>query len=306
MASLVAFFEAPSRAFVDGCKKEQLIKIAQHYSIEVSANNRKDDLKQIILSALVQQGILQESVLGAAESMSIPVSAPPMTQMSGFSFEQQKEMLVMQLELEKLRQQDRDKDRRLECEKFLELEKIRHSTERMKLELEHSKLQLIMEGKLSCPESDPGSSALGGVDIISDLRLVPKFNERDPDIFFILFERIAEAGCWSDANKVLLLQCVLTGRAQEAYSAICGEANLGYEMIKSAVLKSYDLVPEAYRQKFRNWVKGNQQSNVEFVRDLTSHFKRWCTAANVNNFDDLGELIVLEQYTSTAYCYVCE
>ena len=98
---------------------------------------------------------------------------------------------------------------------------------------------------------------------------------------------------------MLLLQCVLTGRAQEAYSAICGEANLGYDRIKSAVLKSYDLVPEAYRQKFRNWVKGDQQSNVEFVHDLTSHFKRWCAAANVNNFDDLGELIVLQQFKNT-------
>lgn len=37
-------------------------------------------------------------------------------------------------------------------------------------------------------------------------------------------------------------------RAQEAYSAVCGEENLHLEAVKAAVLKSYELVPEANRQ----------------------------------------------------------
>lgn len=93
-------------------------------------------------------------------------------------------------------------------------------------------------------------------------------------ICFLLFERVAEARQWPDADRVLLLQCVLTGRAQEAYSAICAEESLSYAMVKSAVLKAYKLVPEAYRQKFRHWVKGETQTNVDFVREVTSHFHR--------------------------------
>ena len=46
-----------------------------------------------------------------------------------------------------------------------------------------------------------------------------------------------------------MLQCILTGRAQEAYSALCGEDGLDYEAVKVAVLKAYELVPEAYHQK---------------------------------------------------------
>ena len=71
---------------------------------------------------------------------------------------------------------------------------------------------------------------------------------------------------------------------------------MDYAKVKSAVLKSYELVPEAYRQRFRSWVKGDKQTNVEFIRDLTSHFQRWCAAANVTSFDGLCELIVLEQF----------
>lgn len=70
-------------------------------------------------------------------------------------------------------------------------------------------------------------------------------------LFFVLFQHVAGVRRWSDSARVLLLLCVLTGRAQEAYSAICVEARLDYEM-KSAVLKAYELVPEAYRQKFCN------------------------------------------------------
>lgn len=55
-----------------------------------------------------------------------------------------------------------------------------------------------------------------GSDLTAGLRLVPRFNERDPDTFFTLFERVAEARWWTDEDKILLLQCVLTGKAQEA------------------------------------------------------------------------------------------
>lgn len=106
------------------------------------------------------------------------------------------------------------------------------------------------------------------------MRLVLEFNERDPDALFTLFKSVADARDWPNSDRVLMLQCVLTGRAQEAYSAVCGEDDLDYEAVKTAVLKSYELVPEAYRQKFRSWVKGDKQTNVEFVRDLTSHFQR--------------------------------
>ena len=48
-----------------------------------------------------------------------------------------------------------------------------------------------------------------------------------------------------------MLQCVLTGRAQEPYSAICAEYDFDYEALKLAVLKAYKLVWETYCQKLK-------------------------------------------------------
>ena len=64
-------------------------------------------------------------------------------------------------------------------------------------------------------------------------------------------------------------------------------------------MKAYELVPEAYRQKFRNWEKSDKQTNVEFARDLLCNFNRWCSAADVESFDELCELIVLEQFKNS-------
>lgn len=59
---------------------------------------------------------------------------------------------------------------------------------------------------------------------------------------------MSETRQWPDGDKVLLLQCVLTGKTQEAYLIVCAQEGLTYEMVKTAVLRAYELVPEAYRQ----------------------------------------------------------
>ena len=106
------------------------------------------------------------------------------------------------------------------------------------------------------------------------MKLVPRFSERDPETFFSLFERVADSRHWSDAERTLLLQCTLTGRAQEVYSALIVAESRVYTSVKKAVLKAYELVPEAYRLKFRTWERSGKQTHMEFARDITSHFNR--------------------------------
>lgn len=62
--------------------------------------------------------------------------------------------------------------------------------------------------------------------------------------FFVLFQRLAKNRKWSDSEQTLLLQCMLTGNAQEAFSTL-SLIDRGYCLIlKEAVC---ELVPEAYR-----------------------------------------------------------
>ncbi len=73
------------------------------------------------------------------------------------------------------------------------------------------------------------------------------------------------------------------------------EESLDYEQVKIAVLRIYELVPEAYRQKFRNHIK-TDETYVEFVREKESMFDRWCASMKVTTYEELRELILLEEF----------
>ena len=65
------------------------------------------------------------------------------------------------------------------------------------------------------------------------------------------------------------------------------------------MLRAYEFIPEAYRQHFRNMRKRSDQTNVEFARELRLQCQRWCVACKVKTYEDLIDLIVLEQFKST-------
>ena len=79
---------------------------------------------------------------------------------------------------------------------------------------------------------------------------------------------------WPIGSKVLLWQSVLVGKAQEVYGSLSVEQCCNYEHIKEAILKAYELVSEAYRQKFRNYLKYDSKTH-EFARKKENLFNRW-------------------------------
>lgn len=77
-----------------------------------------------------------------------------------------------------------------------------------------------------------------------------------------------------------------------------------YKNVKSAVLQAYKLVPEAYRQRFRNLRKREDQTHAEFVRDLVVQFNRWCISSEVKTFEGMCDLIALEQFKNCVPDYI--
>ena len=89
---------------------------------------------------------------------------------------------------------------------------------------------------------------------------------------------------------------MFTGKAQDAFSALSRADSKVYVKVKAAVLKAYELVPEAYWQHFRSFRKREHQAYVEFVRDMVLQFNRWCSASEVGTFEQLCDLVALEQF----------
>ena len=130
-----------------------------------------------------------------------------------------------------------------------------------------------------------------------NIRLVPPFQEKEVDKYFAHFEKVADSLNWPKESWVLLLQSVLVGKAQEIYESLSVEQSSNYEHVKEAILKAYELVPEAYRQKFRNYLKYDSKTHVEFAREKENLFNRWCHSKEIGqDFKKLKQMVLLEQF----------
>uniref|UniRef100_A0A674PAM1 Gypsy retrotransposon integrase-like protein 1 n=1 Tax=Takifugu rubripes TaxID=31033 RepID=A0A674PAM1_TAKRU len=263
------FISAPSERLLRALTRNQMFDVVNHYGIDLSIpkSSKKEELCEFILQALMERQILQETTQQEAV-------APKMTLWDGsdLTFEQRKELLLLQRE-----------------QMILEHEQ---QMRKQKLELQARESERLLEyERLKCQERSREQHSL-----FQMVKFLPNFNERDPDVFFSLFEHVLADRGWTDADKVLLLQKVLVGKGQEAFVALSPSEKLSYQCVKAAVLKAYELIPEHYRQRFRTWKKTEKQTHVDVARELISLCNRWCTAVGVKTFQELFDLVVLEQF----------
>lgn len=140
------------------------------------------------------------------------------------------------------------------------------------------------------------SEASSIFDVGKHIALVPPFRETEVDTYFSAFERIACSLRWPKEVWPLLLQCRLSGKAQEVVAALSMGDALQYDAVKAAVLLAYELVPEAYRQRFRNHIKPSGQTFVEFAREKGGLFDKWCSSLKITEYRSLRELMLLEEF----------
>ena len=175
---------------------------------------------------------------------------------------------------------------------------LRLQLELAKVELEREKIR--RDNHFAAVNRQDRSDAFtnSSFDVLKHLGLVPAFSETDVDTYFRSFERVASSLCWPKKYWPFLLQSALVGKAQRVYVALSDDQCLDYDVVKSEILKAYHLVPEAYRQKFRSARRDGTQTHVEFARIKRDAFEQWLRSSNVSTFDQLCELILLEEFNS--------
>ena len=175
----------------------------------------------------------------------------------------------------------------------------------LKTEQEKALLAAEIEAKKEAAEHELKMAGLGkqspldrasAFDPARNIRLVPPFQEKEVDKYFAHFEKVADSLNWPKESWVLLLQSVLVGKAQEIYGSLSVEHSSNYEHVKEAILKAYELVPEAYRQKL-NYLKFDSKTHVEFAREKENLFNRWCYSMEISqDFKKLKQMVLLEEF----------
>ena len=311
------FIAAPSQELLNLAKKSHLLDIASHYSIpDVKTSMLKREIKNVIIQFLVDEEFFEPSATSLIMVSQTDIQLKQLELKRHLELEKlrlefeekrradkeereermQKEKL--ELEKQKLPFEEREREKQRELEERLAKEKLEQE-ERIEVEKEKMHYEIRMkELELSSKSMPPVSFDPSKVfDVTKHIRLVPPFQEKEVDKYFLHFEKVAENLKWPKEHWTLLLQSVVIGKAREIYTQLPLDQSSDYDTVKNLILKAYELVPEAYRQKFRNCRKEHDQTHVEFARTKEQLFDRWCSSKDVrSDHAKLRQLMLVEEF----------
>ena len=294
-------------------KKTDLLNIADHYALtSVKPSMLKHEIKNILIKFLVDEQILDPSTLSSilvtqTDLQLRELEVQRQIQLEKLRLEQEERIRVEQLER---KERKLEREERMEKEKLaMEKEKLAMEKEKLYLEerIQKEKLEqaekerqynlrmkeLEMQDKTKTKPLDLGTH----FDVTKHIRLVPPFQQKEVDKYFLHFEKVAENLKWPNEHWTLLLQSVVIGKAREIYTQLSLEQSSDYDKVKELILKAYELVPEAYRQKFRKCRKENDQTHVEFARTKEQLFDRWCSSKKIgSDYPKLRQFMLVEEF----------
>ena len=108
------------------------------------------------------------------------------------------------------------------------------------------------------------------------------------------FERSMEAHKIERGKWPVLLGPQLTGKAQQAYSALSSEDSKDFAKVKEAIFKRFDINEEMYHQRFLAAKAKEGESLTEIVMRLTDMAAKWLKECKTKA--KMIDMIVMEQF----------
>ena len=288
------FVAAPSMELLNLAKKTDLLSITDHYALtSVKPSMLKHEIKNLLIKFLVDEEILDPSALSSilitqTDLQLRELEIQRQIQLEKLKLEQEERIRVGQLEREERMQREK-----LEMEERIQKEILEQAEKEKERQYNLRMKELEMQDKVKTKPLDLGTH----FDVTKHIRLVPPFQEKEVDKYFLHFEKVAENLKWPREHWTLLLQSVVIGKAREIYTQLSLEQSSDYDKVKEVILKAYELVPEAYRQKFRNCRKEHEQTHVEFARTKEQLFDRWCSSKKIgSDYPKLRQLMLVEEF----------
>ena len=233
-------------------KKSVLLDIAGHYGLSnIKKTMLKDEIKNILI-----QFFVEEKIFDSSATSQILVTQTDL-QLRELEIKRQVEMKRLMLEhedrirAEKAEREERIRLETVEWEERMHREKLEHEKlrlemeekererqERIEIEKEKLDFQLKMKELELQEKTKPKILPLGTsktFDVTKHIRLVPPFQEKEVDKYFLHFEKVAENLKWPKEHWTLLLQSVVIGKAQEIYTQLSLEQSSDYDKVKAFI-----------------------------------------------------------------------
>ena len=235
---LQAFITAPSQELLDLAKKSDLLDIAAHYELTtVNKSMLKQEIKNILVQFLVDKEILDSSALSLVlvtqtglhmreleiqkqiELEKLRLEQERQMQKERMEMEEREKEKERQMQKERMEMEEREKEKERQIQ--IEREKLKFDTEEKERERQFNLRMKELEMQNMTVKRQPLDSG-SHFDVTKHIRLVPPFQEKEVDKYFLHFEKSSRK--FKMAKRALDLafaKCYNWEGSRNLYSADC-------------------------------------------------------------------------------------
>ena len=189
-----------------------------------------------------------------------------------------------------------EKEERLEREKMemeREAERERIALEKEKMAFEIRRMELLNQNNNNNRENEESQLSK------ADLKKFPSYKQGDlVEAFLTSFERTASDFSLREAEKMIILRSLISGKMAEVYADMPIELSKDYSEFKKLVFLRFGINSEHLRQKFRKLTKRSDETYTQLGFNLERCLDRWLEQENVQTFQQLKAIVGLEQFYS--------
>ncbi|XP_078243510.1 uncharacterized protein LOC144587340 [Pogona vitticeps] len=207
--------------------------------------------------------------------------------------ELRKILLAQQHELRVREMEERLERERMEKEERLERQRIELELQREKMAFELKKLELMNKNNNNNRDSEGGQLSK------ADLKKFPVYHKGDcPEVFFSLVERAFVDFSVRETEKMTIMRSLISGSLAEVYAEMPEELMKDFAEFKKLVFARHGINAEQLRQRFRSLTKKPEQTFTQVGAQLVRLLEKWLSQEGTENFQQLKDLIALEQFYS--------
>ncbi|GFW57624.1 retrovirus-related Pol polyprotein from transposon 412 [Trichonephila clavipes] len=202
---------------------------------------------------------------------------------------------------EKMRLEELERAEKIKLEEFVKEQALKEKELQLKFDLERFKIE--SEFRVN-DESNDSTNACSVTSNLNLKKLIPDFHPKQSDIslYLVIFERQAKRASIEKKEWVGQLLGLLPLEIVQFIAREPEEQAENYDYVKKLLLKRFKLSPEVFRQKFVQHQKKSDSTWKDFTFEITNYLDEWLIGLEINTFQDLKDLMVVDQL-KTRQCY---
>ncbi|GFT41341.1 CCHC-type domain-containing protein [Trichonephila clavipes] len=287
-------------AFLGKGKKQDMLQLAEELGINATLNMTVPSIKIAITNS---EGYEEEFVKNLYET--IIANGKRLEELERAEkmrleeLERAEKMRLEELEgleraRKKMRLEELERAKKMRLEELVKEQALKEKELQLKFDLERFKIE---SGFRVNDESNDSTNACSVTSNLNLKKLIPDFDPKQSDIslYLVIFERQAKRASIEKKEWVGQLLGLLPLEIVQFIAREPEEQAENYDYVKKLLLKRFKLSPEVFRQKFVQHQKKSDSTWKDFTFEITNYLDEWLIGLEINTFQDLKDLMVVDQ-----------